>query len=232
MNYDRPGYLLYQTVHEKPLTVGYISRDDPRTLTERAPILQHFRHLGPDILDIDPATTGMTVLHDLGVGVVIEDLYKMPGGEERTYTEGLAKAIFTNQPPLFQDDRLTVHKVQPPANPAPYLVLGEFNWGPFVVDKKGTRSRELTNKPALLYGYHLPQKIQLRLRYRTASGASLLVYAADLTKPVAVLTPAPQGNEVLIDVSFAQQAAKQQQIALVATAPTGVSVEQIGLVSP
>ena len=36
MNWDRPGYLLYQTVHQKPLTVAYISREDPRTLTERA----------------------------------------------------------------------------------------------------------------------------------------------------------------------------------------------------
>ena len=45
MNYDRPGYLLYQTVHGKPLTVAYISRNDPRTLTERVPVLQHFRHL-------------------------------------------------------------------------------------------------------------------------------------------------------------------------------------------
>ncbi len=49
MNYDRPGYLLYQTVHHKPLTVAYISRDDPRTLTTRVPVLQQFRHLGPDI---------------------------------------------------------------------------------------------------------------------------------------------------------------------------------------
>ncbi len=29
MNYDRPGYLLYQTVHQHPLTVAYISRDRP-----------------------------------------------------------------------------------------------------------------------------------------------------------------------------------------------------------
>ena len=62
MNYDRPGYLLYQTVHGKPLTVAYISRDDPRTLTERAPVLQHFRHLGDDIIAVDPAAIAPTVL--------------------------------------------------------------------------------------------------------------------------------------------------------------------------
>ncbi|MEZ4713052.1 MAG: hypothetical protein R3A44_38035, partial [Caldilineaceae bacterium] len=65
MNYDRPGYLLYQTVHQKPLTVAYISRDDPRTLTERAPVLQHLRHLGPDIIEVDPVQVGLTVLNDL-----------------------------------------------------------------------------------------------------------------------------------------------------------------------
>ncbi len=30
MNWDRPGYLLYQTEHSKPLTAAYISREDPR----------------------------------------------------------------------------------------------------------------------------------------------------------------------------------------------------------
>jgi hypothetical protein len=50
MNWDRPGYLLYQTVHRKRLTVAYISRDDPRMLVERAPVLQAFRHLGPDVI--------------------------------------------------------------------------------------------------------------------------------------------------------------------------------------
>ena len=102
MNFDRPGYLLYQTVHQQPLTVAYISRDDPRTLTERAPVLQHFRHLGPDIVDVDPATVGRTVLNDLDVGWVVLDRYKMPGGLEREYTESLADEIFAGQAPSFR----------------------------------------------------------------------------------------------------------------------------------
>ena len=94
MNWDRPGYLLYQTEHGKPLTVAYISRDDPRTLTERAPVLQHFRHLGPDIIAFDLAAQGQQVLADLGVRWVTLDRYKMPGGREREYTEAAAQAIF------------------------------------------------------------------------------------------------------------------------------------------
>ncbi len=94
MNWDRPGYLLYQTEHGKPLSVAYISRDDPRTLTERVPVLQHFRHLGPDIITFDLAAQGQQVLADLGVRWVTLDRYKMPGGRERAYTESTAQAIF------------------------------------------------------------------------------------------------------------------------------------------
>ena len=130
MNYDRPGYLLYQTVHGKPLTVAYISRDDPRTLTERVPVLQHFRHLGPDIIDGAPEAVAATVFADLDVGTVILDRYKMPGGDERTYTEELAAAIFAGQEPLYADERITVYKVGAAGEPQPYIALGPVNWGP------------------------------------------------------------------------------------------------------
>ncbi len=111
MNWDRPGYLLYQTVHGKPLTVAYISREDPRTLTERAPVLQHFRHLGPDIIRFDLASQGIALLNDLDVRWVVLDRYKMPGGEERSYTEAAAAEIFGGQPALYEDERITVYAV-------------------------------------------------------------------------------------------------------------------------
>jgi len=31
-NFERPGYLLYQITHGKPITTGYVTRDDPKTL--------------------------------------------------------------------------------------------------------------------------------------------------------------------------------------------------------
>ena len=130
MNWDRPGYLLYQTEHGKPLSVAYISRDDPRTLTDRVPVLQHFRHLGPDILAFDLAAQGQQVLADLGVRWVTIDRYKMPGGEEREYTDAAARAIFGSQSPVFQDERLTVYEVTPPGTTEPYLILGT-GWEPY-----------------------------------------------------------------------------------------------------
>jgi hypothetical protein len=125
-------------VHGKPLTVAYISRDDPRTLTERAPVLQHFRHLAPDIIRFDLAAQGEQVLNDLETRWVVLDRYQMPAGEERSYTDATAAEIFHGQQPVYQDDRITVYEVAKPATAAPYLVLGD-GWDPFD-QATGTRS--------------------------------------------------------------------------------------------
>ena len=176
MNYDRPGYLLYQTVHGKPLTVAYISRDDPRTLTERAPVLQQFRHLGDDIIAGDPAAIAPTVFADLGIGTVVLDRYKMPGGLEREYTEGLANRIFAGQDPIYADDRITVFRVSEAGSaPAqPYLELGPRNWGPRQVNDDGSSYRALAG-PATIEVMHAAAPVSVTIRYRTdGDGAATL----------------------------------------------------------
>lgn len=202
MNYDRPGYLLYQTVHQKPLAIAYISRDDPRTLTERVPLLQQLRHLGPDIIALDPVTVGPTVLQDLGIGIVVQDRYKMPGGLEREYTEAVANALFADQPPLFVDERITVHQVVAPATPQPYLALGALNWGP--LEKNPTSQQRAITGPAQIQRYHGTQVTGLTLHYRTATGVSLLV-TTGAGEVITTLPPAPQGNQAIIPMAKVAQ---------------------------
>jgi hypothetical protein len=131
-NYERPWYLLYQTVHEKPLATGYVTRDDPAVLRERAPVLSHFWYLGPDIhtQNFDLGRQGMEVLQNLlGVRWVVLDRYKMPGGPEREITDAYAQSIFARQDPLYEDERITVYAVGEPAQRGPYLILGT-DWQP------------------------------------------------------------------------------------------------------
>jgi hypothetical protein len=202
MNYDRPGYLLYQTVHQRPLTVAYISRDDPRTLTERVPLLQHWRHLGPDILAVDPSQVGMTVLHDLGVTTVVLDRYKMPGGEEREYTESLAAALFAGVTPTYQDDRLTVYTVTPPAVPQPYLELGPLHWGPLtpvatgpVAAEDDAVERVIMDGPAALWLRHAPRGARIVIDY--ASDAAGVVSSADGSR---WQLPAAQAGSITVEL--------------------------------
>lgn len=227
MNYDRPGYLLYQTVHEKPLAVAYISRDDPRTLTERIPVLQHFRHLGPDIIDVDPVQVGRTVLSDLGIDIVIQDRYKMPGGLERSYTEELANAIFADEAPLYTDDRITVHRVQPPVTPLPYIVLGPLNWGPLETGPQGQRQRQLTGGAATLQLYHLPPQSRLYLRYRTQPGVTLQLLLAS-SRLLATLPPAPTGAAHFIALPLPSTAAPQE-LYFIASQANGVWLEALAI---
>ena len=233
MNYDRPGYLLYQTVHGRPLTVAYISRDDPRTLTERAPVLQHFRHLGPDIVDVDPAAVGETVLADLGVETVVLDRYKMPGGLEREYTESLAQAIFAGQAPIFEDERITVHAVQPPEAPAAYALLGEANWGPLQETATGTRGRFIGPGPAELHLRHAPADAWLRVRYRTVGDQSLTIGASGVDPPLAVLPPAPDGAAALLDLpAWRAESGVGDTLVLLAKAADAAMIEGIGFAPP
>jgi hypothetical protein len=227
MNYDRPGYLLYQTIHGKPLTVAYISRDDPRTLTERAPVLQHFRHLGDDIIAGDPAAVAETVFGDLGVGTVVLDRYKMPGGLEREYTEALAGRIFGGQAPLFGDERITVYRVPEAladagSTPVPYLRLGPQNWGPRQVDADGAPRRGLTGGPAAVEVLHAEGPVQVAVRYRTAdvateptaaidargAPAGTATGAAAATSPAPVLAAALPDGTVLAELPPAPQGAE------------------------
>ena len=196
MNFDRPGYLLYQTVHQKPLTVAYISRDDPRTLTERVPFLQHLRHLGPDIIAVDPAAVGPTVLNDLNIDYVVLDRYKMPGGQEREVTTALAAGVFQAQTPIYEDDRLTVYAVEGAAAEAimPYLVLGPLGWGPLEIVDDGTRRRELlgADASAAIHGPISPGST-LRIRYSSEGGEPFSVIVGDRTTELAAV---PQATAV------------------------------------
>jgi hypothetical protein len=196
MNYDRPGYLLYQTVHGKPLTVAYISRDDPRTLTERTPVLQHLRHLGPDIVDADLGAVGLTVLNDLGVGTVVLDRYKMPGGDERTFTEAVAEEVFAGIAPAYADERITVYTVPPVTAPAAYVQLGALNWGPLTATD-ATRQRVLTG-PAVVQVLHAPETALLAITYRSAPDVATQVLTADGARRLATLPPAPDGSTVAV----------------------------------
>ena len=109
MNWDRPSYLLYQTVHGKPLSLAYISRDDPRTLTELASGVPAFPPSRPGHHRVRSGRRrGGRCLHDLGVRWVVLDRYKMPRrrATSRASTPmATAQAIFGDQPPAYQDDR-------------------------------------------------------------------------------------------------------------------------------
>jgi hypothetical protein len=188
--------------------------------------------LGPDIIEIDPAQIGRTVLHDLGVGAVVLDRYKMPGGLEREYTETLAAAIFAGAPPDYQDDRITVYRTGKVEPPEPYIVLGPEGWGPLVTTEGASPARAVGQQPAAIEVRHAEPDMQLRLRYRTGAGVGITLTGAGDVPPLA-LAPAPDGAEVVIPLApYAlanAEAPTTHRLYLLADTADGVWVEAIGL---
>jgi hypothetical protein len=127
MNWDRPIHMFNQVYHGKKLIAAYFGKPNPLSVVEKTPVLQHFRYLGPDIIAQDISEIGISVLASFNVRYVILDLYQMPGGHEREVTLHLAEKVFGNTMPFYRDERLIVYQVEEPADPKPFLSLGQ-NW--------------------------------------------------------------------------------------------------------
>lgn len=178
MNWDRPGYLLYQTVHGKRLASAYISRDDPSTLVERMGILQQFRHLGQDIIRQDLATVAGTTFRYLNVRYLVADLYQMPGGEERERTLSLLQEVVgPAAEPAYRDERLLVYRAPLERPAAPVLILGA-GWGR-LAPPGGLRAVEKEGELLLLA--EEPARVRLELWAHAPEGCVLEAHRAGET---------------------------------------------------
>jgi hypothetical protein len=128
MNWDRPIHMFNQIYHNKKVIAAYFGKPNPLSIVEKTPVLQHFRYLGPDIIAQDISEIGASVLASFNVRYVILDLYQMPRGREREVTLHLTEKVFGDTVPFYRDERLIVYQVEEPADPRPFLRLGQ-NWG-------------------------------------------------------------------------------------------------------
>jgi hypothetical protein len=208
MDWDRPANMLYQTVHRKPLisayTPDYKSRPNPLAITERTPVLQHFRYLGPDIIAQDPAVVAPTILADLDVRYVLVHKSDLPPGDYREKTLALVESVFGQWPVVYEDDRLRVYEARPPEERVPYIVLGN-GWGPRQL-REGKPLRTFTgqatfsiiappkSQQAIVLEVQSPaglQQLELRLNGRKVGEFALDSQAQRLTtRPLILLTGA------------------------------------------
>ena len=171
--WDRPGNLLYQTVHQRPMVSGYTSRSNPRAPADRTPVLQTFRYLGPDINAGDPRALAATVLADLDVRYVIVHKNDLPPGDYRQTVLSTADNVFKGWPVAVDDDWLKVYRVPPPDTRLPYLVLGE-GWAPRE-ERDGAPARALAGPAAtLLVRLPAAQAVRLELKAYSLDGSSSL----------------------------------------------------------
>jgi hypothetical protein len=130
----------------------------------------------------------------LDVRYVVLDGYKMPpGGRERELTTQLAQEVFGAQPPAYADERLTVYRVEPPADRRPFLILGE-GWGPRE-EQDGQPWRAIAPQSTLLI--HAPEEASVRLHFqaRAPAGGELTLWLGDAVIGGFSVTSEPQRYE-------------------------------------
>lgn len=178
MDWDRPNYLLYQTVHGKRLTSAYTSRDNPLSPVDRTPVLQDFRRPGvPHVVQGDPAEVGRSVFDAFDIRYVIVDLYQMPGEMQRRETLGVVEQVFGSQQPVYSDERLVAYQVTPDGERVPFVRLG-MGWSPEeLTDDKPWRSMDGVGE-VVVYSPSA-QDLTVGMILRSPAGGVLTAHAGD-----------------------------------------------------
>jgi len=167
MNWDRPIHMFNQVYHDKKVIAAYFGKPNPLSVVEKTPVLQHFRYLGPDIIAQDVSEIGTSVLASFNVRYVILDLYQMPGGREREVTLRLTEKVFGDTVPFYQDERLIVYRVGEPAEPRPFLSLGQ-NWGRRKIEAERP-VRQIEQSAAIHIRAWGPDSVRLRVAAQSSA---------------------------------------------------------------
>jgi hypothetical protein len=102
----------------------------------------------------------------------------MPGGHEREVTLALTEKVFGDAAPFYRDERLIVYRVEGPADPRPFLSLGQ-NWGRREMEA-GRPVRPVEQSAAIHIRAWGPDSVRLRIvAQSSAEQCQLDVYSGD-----------------------------------------------------
>jgi hypothetical protein len=235
MDWDRPTPLLHQTIHGKGLLTAYTSRNNPLELAWRLPVFQHWRYLGPDIIDQPLDQIAPTIFYDFNLRYLVLDYWQMPPGPVREATERWVLASLpAGFPPVYEDGRLKVYQAPPKNETRPYLSLGE-GWGERQEGADGTVNRAFwTDAPQLpeIFVHH-PQGQPLVLEITAAiSGTEsglLQLFAGETQAGAIPLGPTLVEQKVSLPASI-EELVKLNFVAMPSSAE--VLVSRLGLTTP
>ena len=225
MNWDRPTPLLHQTVHHKPLLTAYTSRNAATELAWRTPVLQHWRYLGPDIIDQPLGQIAPTVLADFKLRYIVLDYWQMPPGPERDGTEQWVAAALPAAAPVYDDGRLKVYQSPPLTTlPQPYLSLGD-GWSSRQQNESGQTTRTFSPQAELQLHHPRPAlEVEITAASNTPQTVRLLAgdqavgqFEVTATPLTQTITLPPLSGEIITLTLQAHQPA------------TGVTIRRLGL---
>lgn len=114
----RSRSLLYQTVHERPMVAGYLSRRLDYPILDLPPAQESFDPR-PDITTDDPTAAGRWALRYMDVRWIVV-LLDDPRLNRATLPDFLAR--YAEPEPLYRDERMAVYRPLPPGDAPPFYI--------------------------------------------------------------------------------------------------------------
>lgn len=128
----RANYLLYQTVHQKPIVGGYLSRDLAYPVIEQIPMMRMFAYAESsyDIIAQEPAKIAPSILSYFNIRYLL--LHSDCGGLRYNTLEKIALAAAGGIQPRqvrIPDRSFAIYTIAQPQKPMPFLGIGA-GWSP------------------------------------------------------------------------------------------------------
>jgi hypothetical protein len=158
-------------------------------------VLQHWRYLGPDIIDQPLDQIAPTIFYDFNLRYIVLDYWQMPPGPERDATERWLAAALPGAQPIYADGRLKVYQSPPKQATQAYLTLGN-GWGKRQPQAAGAITRTLAGSPPTELFLHHPQNQAFYLE---------LTILADPTQSLQVFANNKPINTILIKDAWSTQ---------------------------
>ncbi len=175
----RSVYMLYQTVHGKPLIGGYLSRDLDYPLINQIPMLRMLAYAQPayDIIGQDPLEIASSMFSYFHVRYLT--LHGDGGALRYNTLLRVARAAAGGVAPEqieVPDSSFLVYRVQSPAEPLPFLGIGQ-GWSEPVVQPDGVVQRQIAEAAELLiYSAH-PHDVTVAFRLHSPGAGAVRLSA-------------------------------------------------------
>ena len=169
---DQSGYLLAQTVHQRPIVGGYISRVRVDPFIEGSPGVREFRYLGgpPDIVTQPPgreaglpplASAARALLQSNNIRTIILHTDQLTETRTLSATTTLAAQI-SGSPPIYTDDTLRAYAVPGAPDPAQVVLQLGAGWSAVgVAQGEATAGRWADQDAEILITAFAPHGVQV-----------------------------------------------------------------------
>lgn len=191
---SRSNYLLYQTVHAKPIVGGYLSRDLPYPLIEQIPVIRMFAYAEPayDIIAQEPASIAASVFSYFNIRYLF--LHSDCGGLRYNTLERVALAAAGGKQPQqvrIPDRSFAIYTIVQPEKARPFLGIGA-GWAEVERLPQGKTQRQLDQAGELSIYTAAAFSGTLTLDLDNTASGSLTIQSASITEPRTVAIQAGQ----------------------------------------